>query len=117
MEAVSRKNAERYSWGGNCEGWHLLRTPELSIIQERVPPGGAETRHRHGKARQFFFVISGEAVMELDGRDMTLAPGEGLEVPPGVPHRLLNRGARELLFLVVSAPPSHGDRIDSPRSG
>jgi len=62
MEAISRKNSERYSWGGGCDGWHLLKSPALSVIQECVPPGGTETRHVHQQAQQFFFVLSGEAV-------------------------------------------------------
>ena len=36
MEAISKKNSEHYTWGGNCDGWHFLKTPGLSIIRERV---------------------------------------------------------------------------------
>jgi mannose-6-phosphate isomerase-like protein (cupin superfamily) len=32
-------------------------------------------------------------------------------VPPKTPHRLLNRGRKDLTFLVISAPMSHGDRV------
>jgi len=56
--------AEHYIWGDVCHGWRLLSQPDLSVIQERVPPGGAETRHYHTNARQFFFVLSGTATME-----------------------------------------------------
>lgn len=111
MEVVSRANAAHYVWGGTCDGWHLLAAEGLSVIEERVPPGGTEVRHLHERAHQFFYVLAGEATMELDGRSAVVAAGEGLEVPPGVAHRLLNAGAAELRFLVVSAPPSHGDRI------
>ena len=34
--------AEHYTWGGVCDGWHLLKDPTLSVIQERVPPGAGE---------------------------------------------------------------------------
>jgi mannose-6-phosphate isomerase-like protein (cupin superfamily) len=111
MEAISRENSEHYTWGGVCDGWHLLKSPALSVIQERVPPGGAETRHYHEHAQQFFFVLSGEAVMELKNKEIVLGPQQGLAVPPGSPHRLLNRGNMDLSFLVISAPTTHGDRI------
>lgn len=111
MEVVSRANAAHYVWGGTCDGWHLLATAGLSVIEERVPPGGAEMPHLHARAHQFFYVLAGQATLELGGQRLVVAPGEGLEVPPGVPHRLLNADAAELRFLVVSAPPSHGDRI------
>jgi mannose-6-phosphate isomerase-like protein (cupin superfamily) len=111
MEAISRKNAEHYSWGKVCDGWHLVNSPGLSVIQELVPPGASEARHYHAKARQFFFVLTGEGVMELEGNEVVLGPRQGLEVPPQVPHRLQNRGSRDLTFLVISAPMSHGDRV------
>jgi mannose-6-phosphate isomerase-like protein (cupin superfamily) len=90
MEAISRKNSEHYTWGGVCDGWHLLKSPGLSVIQERVPPGGTETRHYHRHAQQFFFILSGEAVMELENKEIVLGPQQGIAVPPGSPHRLLN---------------------------
>lgn len=111
MEVISNKNSEHYTWGGVCDGWHLLKSPALSVIQERVPPGGAETRHYHEHAQQFFFVLSGEAVMELENKEIILGPQQGLAVPPGSPHRLRNSGNMDLSFLVISAPPSHSDRV------
>jgi mannose-6-phosphate isomerase-like protein (cupin superfamily) len=111
MEAISRENSEHYTWGGVCDGWHLLKSPALSVIQERVPPGGTEILHYHRHAQQFFFVLSGEAVMELKNKEIVLGPQQGLAVPPGSPHRLLNRGNMDLSFLVISAPTTHGDRI------
>jgi mannose-6-phosphate isomerase-like protein (cupin superfamily) len=111
MAAISKENSEHYAWGKACDGWYLLKTPALSVIQERVPPGGSETRHYHQQAQQFFFVLSGEAVMELENEEVVLGPQQGFAVPPGSPHRLLNRGNSDLVFLVISAPPSHGDRV------
>jgi len=111
MEAISKKNAEYYSWGKICDGWHLLKSSGLSVIQELVPPGAAEARHYHEKAQQFFFILSGEAVMELDDQEVVLGPKQGLAVPPKIVHRLQNRGRKDLTFLVISAPMSHGDRV------
>jgi mannose-6-phosphate isomerase-like protein (cupin superfamily) len=111
MDAISRKNAEHYTWGKVCDGWHLLNSPGLSVIQELVPPGAAEARHYHARAQQFFFVLTGEGVMELADGEVVLGPKQGVAVPPKTPHRLLNRGRKDLTFLVISAPMSHGDRV------
>ena len=111
MEIVSRENAEHYTWGGVCDGWHLLKSSGLSVIQERVPPGGAEVKHYHEQAHQFFFVISGEATLEIQYKKIVLRPQQGVSVPPKVPHRLLNEAKQDLSFIVVSAPMSHGDRV------
>jgi mannose-6-phosphate isomerase-like protein (cupin superfamily) len=111
MEIVSRENAEHYVWGGVCDGWHLLKSSGLSVIQERVPPGGAEVKHYHEKAHQFFFVLSGEATMEIKEQKFVVGSEQGIEIPPKVSHRLSNEGKQDLSVIVVSAPMSHGDRI------
>jgi len=110
VRRVSLDTAEHYTWGGHCDGWHLVNRPHLSVIRERMPPGSAEVRHRHHQARQFFFVLSGVAVLEVDGSEYKLMAGEGLEVAPGVAHQMCNRSHEAVEFLVVSQPHSHGDR-------
>jgi mannose-6-phosphate isomerase-like protein (cupin superfamily) len=111
---IRKETAEHYTWGGGCDGWHLVRQPEVSVIQERMPPGSAEVRHAHARARQFFFILAGTATMEIgEGREVLRAQ-EGIEIAPGVYHRISNEGIGDLEFLVISQPPSHGDRIVSP---
>jgi quercetin dioxygenase-like cupin family protein len=94
---VSKVNAIRYKWGGptgnDCDGWHLVQTPKLSIIEETMPPNTSETRHQHAHARQFFYVIEGELTMEIERQFIELHPGEGVEIAPGQPHQAINRTA------------------------
>jgi mannose-6-phosphate isomerase-like protein (cupin superfamily) len=110
---ISKQNARHYTWGTLCDGWHLVDQAALSVIQERMPAGASETPHRHAKARQFFYVLGGEATLELAGGSQTLRAGQGLEIPPGAAHRIVNAGSSDLEFLVVSQPHSHGDRTDA----
>lgn len=98
MKPIDRSSAEHYLWGGVCDGWHLVKRADLSVIAERVPSGAKETRHVHTVARQFFFILSGRAVMEMNGERVALAEGQGLEVPPGVPHRFMNDSEEEVHF-------------------
>jgi mannose-6-phosphate isomerase-like protein (cupin superfamily) len=108
---ISKSNAEHYIWGGHCDGWHLVKNPQLSVIQERMPPGTAEVRHFHHHAQQFFYMLAGEAVMEVNGNSMVLTAGEGIWIPAGTTHQMTNDSADDVHFLVISQPPSHGDRV------
>lgn len=112
---VSRETAEHYGWGdpegSSCDGWHLLRSAGLSVIEERMPPGIEEVRHMHQRARQFFYVLAGEMTLETEGVESLLLPGHGLEIAPGIWHQAINRSGQDTRFLVVSQPPSHGDRV------
>jgi len=112
-EPVSTATAEHYTWGNACDGWFLVRTPELQIIEERMPPGASECAHHHKRARQFFYVVEGELTMVLGTGVFVMHRGEGLEIAPGEVHQAVNRGPRPARFLVTSQPPSHGDRIDA----
>lgn len=114
MDTVSTGSAEHYRWGQGCDGWHLLAGDDLSVIEERMPPGAWEVRHRHACSRQFFYVLQGELTLELEGVSHRLASGHGLHVPPGAAHQARNDSAVEVRMLVVSSPRSHGDRIDAP---
>jgi mannose-6-phosphate isomerase-like protein (cupin superfamily) len=105
-------SAEHYVWGGRCDGWHLLKRSDLSVIQERVPPGAGEVRHFHSAARQFFYILCGTAVLAFDTGAVTLTQGEGIEVPPGVRHRFANESTVDVVFLVISSPTTAGDRTD-----
>lgn len=110
-EPVSTRNAPHYRWGSNCDGWHLLRTPDLSVIREHMPPGAAEVRHVHHRAHQFFFVLSGTLTVEIGGAEHIVASHEGLSVPAGHVHQVFNRSHAPVQFLVISQPPSDNDRI------
>lgn len=109
---VSKKTARHYVWGGNCDGWGLVETDSLSVIEERIPPGGGEVLHYHEQAQQLFYVLAGVAAFKADGVETMLRPGEGYHVQPGVRHRIGNPGTVDLHFLVVSQPKSHGDRVN-----
>jgi len=111
LEKINKNNAEHYAWGANCDGWHLVKSDELSIIQERVPPGASEVKHYHKKAWQFFFILSGQATIEIGTKTHRLREHEGIEVPPKFPHKLTNNSNIDLIFIVISKPKSHGDRV------
>lgn len=111
QKMISKDNAEHYIWGGACDGWHLVKTAGLSVILERMPAGTSEVRHSHTKAWQFFFVLSGKATLELAGKPEILRAYEGIEVLPGIPHRMFDESEQAVEFLVISQPASHGDRV------
>lgn len=111
IEPIGKDNAEHYMWGGDCDGWHLVKRDDLSVIHERMPAGRSEVRHSHGRSRQFFFVLAGELTLEVAGRHHILAAGRGLEVAPLQPHQAINGSGLDVEFLVISHPTTRGDRV------
>jgi mannose-6-phosphate isomerase-like protein (cupin superfamily) len=112
INAIDTASAEHFTWGDACDGWHLMKQSDLSIVQERVPPGAGEVRHVHNRAQQFFYILSGSAVLELEDRAVHCRAGQGVPVSPGIVHRFANSGNQEVVFLVISSPSTTGDRIN-----
>lgn len=113
MDISDTTNTEHYIWGQVCDGWQLLKQSDLSVIQERVPPGAGEVKHFHSKARQFFFVLSGIATLEFTNHSVTFSSGQGVHVPPRTEHRFANHSDSEVIFLVISAPSTGNDRTNT----
>lgn len=110
--AVDVPTAEHYKWGQGNDGWHMVKQQDMSVIQERMAPGNAEINHIHHKSRQFFYVLTGELTINVDGEDTVLKPGQGLEVEPKRAHQARNASDAPVDFLVMSTPPSHADRAE-----
>ena len=110
---ISTANAEHYSWGDRCDGWHLVRAHGLSVIEEHMPPGATDQKHWHTRARQFFYVLSGTLVLEVEGIEHDLPAGTGIEIKAGLAHQARNETPADVRFLVISSPPHQGDRRDA----
>ena len=111
MQKISKSNAEHYVWGDGCDGWHLLNSDALSVIEEKMPPYTSEVMHYHEKSQQVFYVLLGTATMKFANKTIQLKAGESLHVSVKTAHQMCNESDKELCFLVVSQPKSHGDKI------
>jgi len=109
----SRDHSAHYTWGDQCDGWFMVNSPELTIIEELMPPGTAERTHYHQHAEQFFRLLSGVATFVLSEETITLEAGSGIYIPPHTIHQIRNDNAEDLVFLVISRPSTRGDRIET----
>jgi mannose-6-phosphate isomerase-like protein (cupin superfamily) len=110
---VSKQNPlHHYLWGDHCDGWNMVDKPDLSVKIERMPPHTAEQEHYHERARQFFFILKGAAVFETAEGRIEVSAQHGLEIPPGLRHRILNESDTDLEFILCSQPSTAGDRIN-----
>ena len=55
--------------------------------------------HHHDVEDEFFYVVSGRLLVDLEGRTLELAPGRGVVVPRGVEHR--TRAPERTVMLMV----------------
>ncbi len=55
--------------------------------------------HKHDKEDEFFYVVEGRFVIDLEGRTVELLPRQGLMVPKGVMHR--TRAPQRTVILMI----------------
>lgn len=55
--------------------------------------------HKHENEDEFFFVLSGKLLVDLEGRTIELGPNEGVTVTKGVMHR--TRAEEKTVMLMV----------------
>ena len=69
--------------------------------------------HKHDNEDEFFFVLSGKFIVDLEGRSVELLPGQGFVVPRGVMH--CTRSPERSVILMVEDDVDHanGRRIEA----
>jgi mannose-6-phosphate isomerase-like protein (cupin superfamily) len=55
--------------------------------------------HKHDKDDEFFYVVSGQLLIDLEDRMIELNPGQGVTIPKGVMHR--PRAPQKTVMLMV----------------
>ena len=70
---------------------------------------GAETqRHFHKLSEEFYYLLEGRGMMEINGEVTEVGPGDAVLIPAGAWHQI--RALDPLRFLCCCAPPySHED--------
>ena len=79
-----------------------------SLAEARVAAGKSTQRHYHRVCEEFYFILEGSGIMEIDGETQEVKPGDAILIPPGAWHTI--EAAEPLRFLCCCAPPySHED--------
>lgn len=84
------------------------------LIEVELAPGAESGRITH-PGQEFFYIISGEATFEVDGKpSQTLKPGMGIHVEPGVVHSARNPSKSEPFKYVAFFVIEQGKPITIP---
>jgi quercetin dioxygenase-like cupin family protein len=91
-----------------------LGTAAFSARMWRLAPGQAVSWHRHFDETELYVVLEGTGRMRVADASLTLAPLSAVVVEPATLRQVFNDTDRDVLWLVVGAPPE-GDRIRALR--
>ena len=90
----------------------LMGDPGQLVFRTVLPAHAAGSpAHEHGGLDETFRVESGVLAFELDGRSMTLRPGDSVHVPAGVSHGFRNATAEPVVFVSEVTPGAGFERF------
>ncbi len=65
--------------------------------------------HKHDREDEFFYVVEGELLLDLEGPTLTLGPRQGVTVPRGAVHRTRAPGRTVVLMVEAATVTPTGD--------
>jgi mannose-6-phosphate isomerase-like protein (cupin superfamily) len=82
----------------------LFESTRLLVGLNAFEPGQAHALHSHEGMDKLYYVLEGDGIFLLDGRQLSMRAGDLMVAPEGVPHGIRNAGTGRLLVLAVLAP-------------
>lgn len=88
----------------------LYTGTDLQLVVMRLIPGEEIGEETHEDGDQFFRIERGKGKAVVDSNEYDLREGDGLLVPAGAKHNVINTDDKEdLQFYTLYAPPQHKD--------
>ena len=85
----------------------------FSLLEAEEPPGFGPPLHIHHDAAEAFYVLEGEYLMFLAGREVSCPAGSFIYIPAGMPHgfRVSAAPSRKLNFYFPAAMIGYFDEL------
>jgi len=87
----------------------LSDEPDHKVKRIFVFPGKRLSLQRHRRRSEHWYLVRGEAVATIEGREISLRPGDAVDIPCGAAHRLRNVGENEAAFIEVQTGEYFGE--------
>jgi quercetin dioxygenase-like cupin family protein len=85
----------------------------FSLLEATEPPDFGPPLHRHHDAAEAFYVLEGEYIIFIDGREFVSPAGSFIFIPAGVPHgfRVGHIASRKLVLFAPAAMVGYFDEL------
>jgi len=87
----------------------LSDMPDHKVKRIVVKPGMRLSYQRHQKRSEHWYVVKGEALVTLDGKDIPLKKGQAVDIPRCSWHRIASTGKSEMAFIEVQTGDYFGE--------
>ena len=88
----------------DIHAWHFPgeRMTKLELTEFTRPPGSVNERHSHADREEAYFIVSGQASVNVGDEEVTVTPGAGVYFPRNVEHGYRVTGSEPFKYLLIS---------------
>jgi mannose-6-phosphate isomerase-like protein (cupin superfamily) len=87
----------------------LADAPDHKVKRIVVSPGKRLSLQRHRRRSEHWYLLRGQALTTIDGDEISLKPGQSVDIPAGTAHRITNLGAVDVVFIEVQTGDYFGE--------
>ena len=103
---ISLMNFEERPWGG----YNVLQSETSHQVKKLIIKQGTRlSLQSHEFRAEHWFIVSGQGIADLDGRQIQLEPGDSIDIPIASKHRIACRGEDNLVFIEVQTGSSFAE--------
>ena len=89
----------------------LYTGKHVQLVVMSIRKGDEIGEEVHEDRDQFFRVESGKGAVVIDDETTKIRAGDGIIVPAGAKHNVINTGKKRLKLYTIYGPPEHKDGI------
>ena len=97
----------------DCRPWGYYRVladeTDHKVKRITVQPGKRLSLQRHNKRSEHWYIVSGEGIVTLDNKDLTLSVGDSIDIPRYSIHRMFNKSKNDVVFIEVQRGEYFGE--------
>jgi len=87
----------------------LAAAADHKVKRITVHPGKRLSLQRHRHRSEHWHMVTGQAIVSVDGQDVEVGPGDSVNIHCGATHRVHNPGACPVVFIEIQRGDSFGE--------
>jgi mannose-6-phosphate isomerase-like protein (cupin superfamily) len=100
---VAKTGPAPHSGPGRSTGYSFFEKAAgfKQVFRKRVLHPGAAIGYHPQKEDEVYYILGGEGVMQMNGKEFPVKPGDAILTRPGSSHGLMQRGKDDLTLIIV----------------
>src|SRR5262245_28922076 len=100
---VAKPGPAPHKGPGNSTGYNFFEKAAdfKQVFRKRVLHPGAAIGYHLQKEDEVYYILSGEGVMQMNGKEFPVKPGDAILTRPGSSHGLKQTGKDDLTLIIV----------------